>query len=49
MISPITYTDLGAFLQMVVHAFQAPLFYMFVLLVVFSVLYHVKHLVVDGL
>lgn len=45
---PVTIADIGQFLQMVITAFQDPLFFVFCAAVGFAVMYHVKHLMVDG-
>jgi hypothetical protein len=45
---PVTVTDIAKFVQMVITAFSDPIFFAVVCLIGFSVLYHVKCLIVDG-
>jgi hypothetical protein len=46
---PVSLTELGSFLQMIVYAYQDYLFLAFVLMISFTVLLNVKRLFLDGM
>lgn len=47
MYQPITISELANFLQMVIYAFEDTLIMPFVIMLTFTVAYHVKRIIVD--
>lgn len=48
MYGPVTINDILGFVQSIMTAFSDPLYLAFTLMITFTVVYHIKHLIVSG-